>query len=122
MSTNNQFLAEPIIRKYKREMSAISKKFMELHSINFKEENDFEKVGVGLRKIIEGIAYACLFVIDNAGFKLNSKAKKEYRADFLFKNVISPHGVFPSPSVLRKATSTDPFGVSHVIEGKPERR
>jgi hypothetical protein len=71
------------------------------------------------RKIVEGIAFACLVAIENGLKNVPRNAKGQWNAETIFKNLKSNKlTVLPSPSVIRQATPE----ASVTIEGIPERR
>jgi hypothetical protein len=90
--------------------------------------NDFtraESAAFHGRKVVEGIAFACLVALDN-GFKHVPKdAKGKWNAADIF-NSLGKKGlnVFPSPSEFREPTPEEKLQlrVTAVIEGIPSRR
>lgn len=77
------------------------------------------------RKIVEGIAFACLVAIDNGLKQVPRKAKGQWNAKTIFES-LKPKGlsVLPSPSLIRQATPEEQSenDVSAIIEGIPDRR
>jgi hypothetical protein len=77
------------------------------------------------RKVVEGIAFACLVAIENGLPAVPKDAKGKWNAEDIFKN-LKKKGleVLPSPSVFREATEEEKNeqGATKVIEGVPERR
>ena len=77
------------------------------------------------RKVIEGIAFACL-VATEAGLKnIPKDAKGQWNAEIILKKLSSKNiTTFPSPSIIRNATEEEHSSdnVSRVVEGVQERR
>lgn len=77
------------------------------------------------RKIIEGIAFACLVATDNGLKQVPRDAKGQWSAEKILKG-LQRTGLhtFPSPSEIRVATEQEQLdsGAKTIIEGIPERR
>ncbi len=84
-----------------------------------------ETVAFHGRKIIEGIAFACLVAIDNGLKHVPKDAKGQWNAEKILKKFSAKNiQVFPSPSVIRKATEDEcaEHDVNLVVEGIPDHR
>lgn len=77
------------------------------------------------RKVIEGVAFACLVAIDNGLPAVPKDAKGKWNAEAILASLKKKGlDVLPSPSVLRDATASErqEQHVKIVIEGVPDRR
>lgn len=76
------------------------------------------------RKIIEGIAYACLIAIEHGAQQIPRDAKMHWNAEKIFKSLKSKgFDNLPSPSAIRPATKEERAdGHTIVIEGISENR
>ncbi|MBN0977909.1 hypothetical protein JTY93_17695 [Pseudomonas hygromyciniae] len=76
------------------------------------------------RKIVEGIAYACLIAIEHGAQQIPRDAKKQWNAEKIFKNLKSKgFDTLPSPSEIRSATEQERAdGLAIVVEGIPVNR
>lgn len=77
------------------------------------------------RKILEGIAFACLVAIENGISHVPRDAKGQWNAELIFKSLKSKGlNVLPSPSILRQATDEErrQHNVNITSEGIPDRR
>ena len=90
--------------------------------------NDFSRAETAAfhgRKIIEGIAFACLVAIENGIKHVPRDAKGQWNAETILKNLKSKRiDTLPSPSVIRSASTAEreSENVNVVIEGVSERR
>lgn len=75
------------------------------------------------RKIIEGIAFACLVATERGLSTIPRDAKGQWNAENIF-NSLKKKGltVLPNPSIIRQATESETKNnkVNAVIEGQPE--
>jgi hypothetical protein len=77
------------------------------------------------RKVVEGIAFACLVATENGLKHVPRDAKGKWQADRILESLRSKgFKTFPSPSIVRKATPDELASndVKAVIEGQPNRR
>ena len=79
------------------------------------------------RKVIEGIAFACLVATDNSLKAIPRDAKGQWNAESIFRSLRKKgFDTLPSPSFVRAPTAEEraanPPGLSKVYEGIPERR
>jgi len=77
------------------------------------------------RKIVEGVAFACLVAIENGLQTVPRDAKGQWSAEDIFKSLKKKGlDVLPSSSRLRSATADEKHGdnVTAVVEGIPDRR
>jgi hypothetical protein len=77
------------------------------------------------RKVIEGIAFACLVATEKGLKHIPRDAKGHWNAESILKSLSSKNiNTFPSPSIIRKPTEEEHSrdNVNVVIEGVPERR
>jgi hypothetical protein len=78
------------------------------------------------RKVIEGIAFACLVATENGIKQVPRDAKGQWNAEKVFES-LKKKGIstLPSPSIMRNATEEERRenpGLSVTIEGVPPRR
>ncbi len=77
------------------------------------------------RKIVEGIAFACLVAVENGLISVPRDAKGQWNAEAIFKSLSSKgFSVLPSPSQLRTASAEElaESGARVVVDGIPDRR
>jgi len=77
------------------------------------------------RKVVEGIAFACLVAIENGLQTVPGDAKGQWNAEDILKSLKKKGlDVLPSPSQLRSATTAEKQdnNVAAVVEGIPDRR
>ncbi len=77
------------------------------------------------RKVIEGIAFACLVATEKGLKHIPRDAKGHWNAESILTSLSSKNiNTFPSPSIIRNPTEEERSrdSVSVVIEGVPERR
>lgn len=77
------------------------------------------------RKIVEGIAFACLIATENGIGHVPRDAKGQWNAESIINSLRSKKfTVFPSPSIIRSPTDEErtQYNVTAVVEGIPERR
>lgn len=76
------------------------------------------------RKIVEGVAFACLVAVDNGLKQVPRDAKGQWNAEAIFMSLKSKGlSVLPSPSHIRQASPEEQSenNVRIVIDGIPER-
>ncbi|AFY82875.1 hypothetical protein [Oscillatoria acuminata] len=76
------------------------------------------------RKIVEGIAFACLVGIENSSTEIPKKTTGQWNAEKIFKQLQSKHlNAFPSPAYIRQPTPEQKSaGSTGIIQNIPERR
>ena len=77
------------------------------------------------RKVVEGIAFACLVATEKGLKHIPRDAKGHWNAESILKSLSSKNiSTFPSPSIIRNPTEEERSrdNVNVVIEGVPERR
>lgn len=77
------------------------------------------------RKVVEGIAFACLVAIENGLKHVPRDAKGQWNAEKILKNLQAKQiETLPSPSIIRAPSEEEQQShrVNAVIEGVPERR
>lgn len=76
------------------------------------------------RKIVEGIAFACLVAIENSSIEIPGKAIGQWNAEKIFKQLQWKRlNAFPSPAYIRQPTLEQKSACSMgIIQNIPERR
>ncbi|MCA0231866.1 MAG: hypothetical protein LCH91_15460 [Bacteroidetes bacterium] len=116
------------VDKYQELMEVIRSRFDsidKLSQIGFDDFNNTEMAAFYGRKIIEGIAFACLIATKN-GFKTIPKdAEGQYNAEKILKTLLRK-GIetFPSPSIIRNTTEEEEkkYTAKVTVEGVAEKR
>jgi hypothetical protein len=109
-------------------MATLRARLDTIASLGAAEGNDFSRAETAAfhgRKVIEGIAFACLVAVQNGLKRVPRDAKGQWNAESIFKNLQSKNiSTLPSPSILRAATESErkSANVKIVIEGVSERR
>ena len=109
-------------------MTTISSRLDVIESLCNLRGNDFSRAETAAfhgRKIIEGIAFACLVAIEQGLKHVPRDAKGQWNAEKILKSLKSKSiPTLPSPSIIRNASMSEceTNGVKAVIEGVPERR
>ena len=118
----------PALLRYEKLMFRIRQRYDLIRQLEVPAAEDYvaaETLALHLRKVIEGIAFACLVACDQAKMDLPRQATGKWNAQEIFKTLkVKGLEPFPSPSNIRYATPSEKLEleVSHVIEGVPERR
>ena len=114
--------------KYQELMEVIRSRFDSidaLSKIGFDNFNYTEMAAFHGRKIIEGIAFACLIATKN-GFKtIPRDAEGQYNAEKILKTLLRKEiATFPSPSIIRNSTEEEEnkYNSKVIIEGVTEKR
>lgn len=114
--------------KYQELMEVIRSRFDSidaLSKIGFDNFNYTEMAAFHGRKIIEGIAFACLIATKN-GFKtIPRDAEGQYNAEKILKTLLRKGiATFPSPSIIRNSTEEEEnkYNSKVIIEGVTEKR
>lgn len=115
--------------KYLRVMQTIRERFDLINQIKTSEGNQFfiaETCAFHCRKIIEGIAFACLIAVENGITYLPRDAKGQWNAAKIISALEKKDlgTAFPSPSIIRKATLEEIRNHSTpiTIEGQTNKR
>jgi hypothetical protein len=116
------------VDKYQELMEVIRSRFDSidaLSKIGFDNFNNTEMAAFHGRKIIEGIAFACLIATKN-GFKtIPRDAEGQYNAEKILKTLLRK-GIetFPSQSIIRNTTEEEEkiYNAKVTVEGVAERR
>jgi len=109
-------------------MMTIRSRLDVIESLSNLSGNDFSRAETAAfhgRKIIEGIAFACLVAIERGLKHVPRDAKGQWNAEKILKSLKSKSiPTLPSPSIIRNASMSEceTNGVKEVIEGVPERR
>jgi hypothetical protein len=109
-------------------MRRIRQRFDVVELLKLSPAGDFSKaelVAFHGRKIVEGIAFACLLATDKGLKSVPRDARGQWNAENIFKRLRSKGiDVFPSPSKIRSCTEVEQklHGVKAVVEGLPELR
>ena len=77
------------------------------------------------RKVVEGIAFACLIATENGIGHVPRDAKGQWNAESIINSLRSKKlTVFPSPGIIRPPTTEErnQYNVTAVVEGIPDRR
>jgi len=121
-------MSEIQVEQYQTLMEVIKSRFDaldELINIGFNNFSISEVAAFHGRKVIEGIAFACLISTKN-GFKtIPKEAIGQYNAEKIFKTLIRKNiEIFPSPSLLRIPTDAERkiHDVKIIIDGIPDLR
>ncbi|MGH9852326.1 MAG: hypothetical protein ACREBD_21005 [Blastocatellia bacterium] len=109
-------------------MTTIRNRLDLIEVVKSSQSNDFSRAETAAfhgRKIVEGIAFACLVAIENGIKHVPRDAKGQWNAETILKS-LKPKNIptLPSPSILRNASAVEQESdnVKVVIEGVPERR
>lgn len=109
-------------------MRTVRLRFDAIESLRSEEALSFaqaESAAFHGRKIVEGIAFACIVAVDASKTVIPREARGQWDARaILLKLKRKGLAVLPSPSHLRRATDDEiaKQGVENVIEGIPEAR
>ena len=110
-------------------MWAIRTRFEAIQSIKNSNLNNFAKAESAAfhgRKIVEGIAFACLVAYENRFQNIPKEAKGKWNPAVIFKELKKKKvEIIPSPSVLRLPISGESLPstkIDKIIEGIPENR
>jgi len=96
-----------------------------LRTVNVDSFSKDETAAFHGRKIIEGIAFACLAATEHGLKEVPRSAKGQWNAEKLLKKLKAKNiSTFPSPSIIRHATKPEQQSnnVKVVVEGIPEKR
>lgn len=115
------------VQMYHDLMQRIRARFDIINLLRISEGESFtraESAAFQGRKIVEGIAYACLIAIEHGAQQIPRDAKKHWNAEKIFKTLKSKgFDTLPNPSVIRSATERElADGHTIVIEGVRENR
>lgn len=114
--------------KYLELMKVLRGRFDLVNSLRTLDVDSFSRAETAAfhgRKIVEGIALACLVATEHGLKEVPRSAKGQWNAEKLLKNLKAKNvSVFPSPSIIRQATDIEEqkHNVKSVVEGIPERR
>lgn len=96
-----------------------------LRSASLDEFTKAETAAFHGRKIVEGIAFACLIATENGLGHVPRNAKGQWNAESIINSLRSKKlTVFPSPSIIRTPTTEErsQYNVTAVVEGVPDHR
>ncbi|WP_124525758.1 hypothetical protein [Pseudomonas sp. KBW05] len=115
------------VQMYHNLMQRIRARFDVIELLHISEGESFtraESAAFQGRKIVEGIAYACLIAIEHGAQQIPRDAKKQWNAEKILKNLKSKgFETLPSPSTIRSATEQERAdGYAIVVEGIPKNR
>lgn len=126
--TNTVTTGKPTGEVYADLMQVIRKRLDVISLLGTMQGDEFsraESAAFQGRKVIEGIAFACLVATENGIKHVPRDAKGQWNAEKIFESLKKKKiETLPSPSVLRKATEEERLnnGVEVTIEGIPARR
>jgi hypothetical protein len=109
-------------------MTTIRGRLDVIEAVRSSKSNDFSRAETAAfhgRKIVEGIAFACLVAVENGIRHVPRDAQGQWNAETILKSLRSKSiPTLPSPSTIRGASAAEQESdsVSVVIEGVPERR
>lgn len=109
-------------------MQTIRSRLDVIESVRNSKTNDFSRAETAAfhgRKIIEGIAFACLVAIENGIKHVPRDAKGQWNAEAILKSLQSKSiPTLPSPSIIRNASASqrETNNANVIIEGVPDRR
>jgi len=114
--------------KYLELMKILRGRFDLINSLRTLNVDSFSRAETAAfhgRKIVEGVAFACLVATEHGLKEVPRSARGQWNAEKLLKKLKAKNvSVFPSPSIIRQATELEKqtHNVKSVVEGIPERR
>jgi len=121
-------MAKTALEIYDALMTTIRGRLDVIEAVKNSESNDFSRAETAAfhgRKVVEGIAFACLVAIENGIRHVPRDAKGQWNAETILKSLKAKNiPTLPSPSIIRTASEEEKESdnVNVVIEGVPERR